>query len=714
MHNLIGKIICVCLISIGFGMSGCSNTRDLYFYGSKQNDLYRLLEREGYHLKDFDSPAELLESAPPGAGVLILAPHYPKMDSIERLSEGDVAMIRKKELKVYLEYPAAFPGLKIPSRPVETHLERAVVTKDTFGKNLKPMDLLGIQNSYILSVKADSPLIVLAKVVGFDSAVYGLKDTKSYPLLFYKDGILMSMTGLSNFETGRYGPQASIKEVWKFILSKVTGKDDIQLDKWIEDVQPMFGKTAPLPKNARRSSIIKAARWFDKGRFFVDSSWKDDWLKYGSNGLMPVGPPVSQSKPSGDGTLGVIEGHTSTIFYDGTQQYRYWMRADVQGEVSMAMAAAGNLLNDSLYRSKSNHLIRFLFGASTLRMGEKNNPSSPVYGLLGWATTNGGTFYGDDNARSILGVIAASAYLHTNQWDQPLAEAIMGNFRTTGRQGFRGERLEAADIIKNGWPYYFNRDLINMSPHFESWLWACYLWLYDKTGYAPLLNRTRSALKITMDGYPDKWLWGSSMQTQRARMLLPLAWLVRVEDTPEHRAWLDKMVNEILKYQDQTGAIREEIGKGKGKFKALNTNADYGSDEGSLIYKNGDKAADMLYTCNFALFGLNEAAKATGVTKYKMAADKLSDFLTRIQVQSKKHQDLDGAWLRGFDFGRWDYWASNSDAGWGAWCTLTGWIQSWILTTQIQMEQNSSFWDITKDSKIKEKADTTIHLMLHQ
>ncbi len=41
-------------------------------------------------------------------------------------------------------------------------------------------------------------------------------------------------------------------------------------------------------------------------------------------------------------------------------------------------------------------------------------------------------------------------------------------------------------------------------------------------------------------------------------------------------------------------------------------------------------------------------------------------------------------------------WASNSDAGWGAWCTLTGWIQSWIVTTQAQIQQRENFWDVTK------------------
>ncbi|MEZ2334649.1 hypothetical protein AB6735_03405 [Mucilaginibacter sp. RCC_168] len=713
INTTIKSMIWICILLISTAIQCFAKGTDLYFYGSEKNDLYQLLKREGFNIKKYNTPQAAVNAATQGSGVFIIASAYPKTDPVNRISQQLLDQANKKGIKLYVEYPSSFPGLSIPEKPVETHLERAVITEDVFGDNLKPMALFAVQNSFILPVEVSKPLIVLAKVVGFDKAEYGLKDTKAYPLLFKQGGALVSMTGLSNFETGRYGPQQSIKTVWKYILSRITGNQNINLDKWIEDVKPMFNRDEPLPANARLTTIKKGAQWFNNGRFFIDHSWKADWLKHdGSNNTEPLGPPVSQSKPSGDGSLGIIEGHTSTIYYDGSQQYRYWMRADVQGEVSMAMAAAGSLLNNKEYQTKSANLVNYLFKTSNLRAGNKNNPNSPAYGLLGWSTPNAVTFYGDDNSRAILGAIAAASYLHTDKWDKELTEAIIANFRTTGKQGFRGERLEEADIIKNGWQYYYNRNLVHESPHFESWMWACYLWLYSKTGYAPLLDRTKSAIKITMDGYPDQWKWGSSMQTQRARMILPLAWLVRIEDTPEHRQWLDKMVNEILKYQDASGAIQEELGKGKGMFKALNSNADYGTDEGSLIFKNGEKASCMLYTCNFALFSLNEAYRATGDKKYKGAVDKLSDFLTRIQVQSTKHHDLDGAWMRAFDYGRWDYWASNSDAGWGAWCTLTGWIQSWIVTSQIQIEQKNSFWEVTKNSAIKTKAKPVIEQMM--
>jgi hypothetical protein len=166
-----------------------------------------------------------------------------------------------------------------------------------------------------------------------------------------------------------------------------------------------------------------------------------------------------------------------------------------------------------------------------------------------------------------------------------------------------------------------------------------------------------------------------------------------------------------LENQDASGAIREELGAGPGLFGHSRSNSAYGKSEAALIFQNGDQVADMLYTSNFAFFALNEAARATGNKKYTAAVNKLSDFLIRIQVKSTKHPDLDGAWFRAFDYGRWDYWASNADAGWGAWATLTGWIQTWILATQVLVEQQNSYWESTRSSKVNKYRPQTVELM---
>jgi len=119
--------------------------------------------------------------------------------------------------------------------------------------------------------------------------------------------------------------------------------------------------------------------------------------------------------------------------------------------------------------------------------------------------------------------------------------------------------------------------------------------------------------------------------------------------------------------------------------------------------------SDMLYTCNFGFFALNEAYKATG--KYGSEVKKLADFLVRIQVKSESHSDLDGAWFRAFDYGRWDYWASNADNGWDAWCTLCGWIETWIGVTEGLISKDTSYWEVTRNMNMTEALENSLWMM---
>ncbi|GGG72850.1 hypothetical protein GCM10007415_00180 [Parapedobacter pyrenivorans] len=711
-NYLTGLLLAVLMVS---AFSGCQNERAaVWYYGDEQGDLLQVLRSSGVAIQPSETPADAIESAPEGSSVLLLARTYPALDPTLEITGELLTKIQQKQLRVFVEYPSTFAGLSIPDTATSTQLERGVITAPIFGNQLDTGAIIGIHGSHVLAVEADNPSVVLARVVGMDHAEFGLANTKTYPVLFEESGVMVATTGLSHFITGRYGPAASIRQLWTGMMSHLLDEPAFAFSEWPIDVRPAYSRTDQLPDTARIHSIRRGVDWFWKGHFFVHPSWESHWLKYQGDGTEPFGPPLPEDAPNGDGSMGILEGHASIIREDGSQDYRYWMRADVQGEAAMALAAAGSVLDNDRYSQYATNLIDYVFSTSNMRAGEKANPQSAAYGHIGWSTTHPGVFYGDDNARAILGMIAASSYLNTDKWNQEITEAIMANFRTTGKQGFRGERLSEEDIIKNGWPYYHNRDLTYLQPHFESWMWACYLWLYAHTGYEPLLTRTKAAISATMKAYPEQWLWGSSMQTQRVRMLLPLAWLVRVADTDEHREWLDHMFQEVLRYQDESGALQEEIGKGKGHFRMLTKNEDYGTDESSLIFKNGEDIACMLYTCNFVVFGMNEAAKATGNERYAEATAKLADFLLRIQVKSDRHPDLDGAWFRAFDYSRWDYWASNSDWGWGAWCTLTGWIQSWIVTTQAQLERDESLWDIAQRPAVSDNGKAIIDQMMRQ
>lgn len=704
------NLLFIGIILVALITTSCSDKTSLGYVGAGENEMLGLLKDEGFDVKRYRSPAEAIADAEDGSAIFIMADQYPKTSYA--IEEAFLESARSKKIKVYIEYPSAFPGLDIPSEPLSTQLERGVITSTVFGPSLAPMSIVGINDCYVLPVQVDSSLIVLAKVAGFNKAEYGIDDVKKYPLLFEQDGIFVATTSLSNFAKGRYGPDDAWKQVWTYILSRMTARADFEFTNWPSYVKPMYGKNEPLPADAKAKSIERGVEWFYNGRFFVHDDWKDTWLRYQGDGTNPFGPPLDQKLPNGDGSLGLLEGHASKIYHDGSQQYRYWLRADVQGEAAYALAAAGELLDKASYDSAAVNLIDFVFEGSNLRAGERDDKNSSSYGLIGWSVTHPHVYYGDDNARALLGMLGASAYLQTDKWNQQIVEAIMANFRTTGKNGFRGNRQEDPNLQKLGWQHYWERDIVNPAPHFESWMWACYLWLYHKTNYGPLLVKAKNAIRTTMEGYPDEWLWTNGIQQERARMILPLAWLVRVEDTEEHRRWLDMVVRKLLENQVESGAIREELGAGdKGRYGRTRANKEYGLHEAPLIFENGDPIADMLYTSNFAFFSLNEAAHATNDPGYREAVAKLSDFLTRIQVKSERYNDLDGAWFRAFEYDRWEYWASNADVGWGAWGTLTGWTQSWIVATQVLTVQDQNFWDLTEGSSVEAHMSAAVEQM---
>ena len=178
-----------------------------------------------------------------------------------------------------------------------------------------------------------------------------------------------------------------------------------------------------------------------------------------------------------------------------------------------------------------------------------------------------------------------------------------------------------------------------------------------------------------------------------------------MDDTPEHRAWLYRIADDLLACQDECGAIREELGSvGHGRYGAPASNEKYATAEAPLIQANGDAVADMLYTSNFAMVSLTEAAAAVGDARLGLAADKLAEFMVRIQVSSTAHPELHASWFRAFDYKRWEYWASNADAGWGAWCNETGWTVGWISTMLALRANKTTFWDFTAASPIADVA----------
>lgn len=700
----------------------------LIFACRADNDLFRVASGNGIELKRFDTPLAAVDAAGEGAGVLLLADGYPA-----NTTGLDAALFDKaagKKLRLYVEYPSFLPGIAT-SKPRGTHWERAVVASDAFAPALAKLRILAIHGCRFVPVKAQAPHIVVGRVAGFDTAVYGLA-RESFPILFELPrqeaggGVLVATTKLSNFLTGRYAPGDAWRDILSYVFAWLQPGSKPASLKWTPAVRPSFGAGETLPADVERQALRRGIDWYFNSRMVISQSMME---KYNRPANLPdapaADPDLKQDWPyghrvatmpdlkaaHGDGSLGVLEGFDAKIFGDGTQPVRWWIRGDCNGEIAGAMAAAGAVLNDQRYLKTGGNIGDWLYARSLMATGDRANPAHPAYGLIGWnespqycgaGSGDGyGVYYGDDSARCTFGMMLAGAALKTDRFDERLLKCLLANLRISGQHGFQPNRIDQGPLVAAGWQRCFHDKNVSYAPHYQATVWACHLWAYKRTGFDLYLQRARTAIGMTMAAYPDRWTWTNGIQQERAKMLLALAWLVRVDDTPEHRTWLRRIADDMLATQDACGAIREEIGQeGKGGYPPPVSNEAYGTSETPLIQSNADAASDLLYTCNFAFIALHEAAAATGEPVYRNAEDKLAAFLCRIQVRSETHPELDGGWFRAFDFKRWEYWASNADAGWGAWCIESGWTQSWITSVLALRQMRTSLWDLTAGSSI--------------
>ena len=692
------------------------------FSCAEDNDLFRVASENRMDPRRFDTPAAAVEAAVEGDGVLLLADGYP--EKTLTLDAALFAQAARKKLRVYLEYPSFLPGATLGT-PRGTRWERAVITSEAFAPALAKLRILAIHGCQFVPLAAENPHIVVGRVAGFDTAVYG-PPRESFPILCAwprPEGggeLLIATTKLSHFITGRYAPEEGWRAIWNHVFAwlQPDGKP-VEL-KWTGRVRPSFRPEEALPADIERQALRRGIEWYFNSRVALHPAMlarydrpanapnpSPDW-PYGHR----IARMADLSTPPGDGSLGMLEGFDATILPDGTQPMRWWRRNDCNGEIAGAMAIAGRALRYPAYQETGGKVGDWLYFQSRMSLGDRADAGHPAYGLMGWndspqycgpGSMDGfAVYYGDDNARSMLGMMLAAAALETDRYDERLLKCLLANLRITGQLGFQPDRLDQGPLEQAGWRRYFNDRGVSYSPHYQASLWACYLWAYRQTGFELFLRRAKTAIGMTMAAYPDRWVWTNGIQQERAKMLLPLAWLVRVSDTPEHRAWLRQMAGDLLAAQAACGAIREEIGKdGKGGFPPPASNEAYGTAEAPLIQSNADAACDLLYTSNFALVGLHEASLATADPFYRAAEEKLARFLCRIQIRSETRPELDGGWFRAFDFKRWEYWASSTDAGWGAWSIESGWTQSWITAILALRQLHASLWDVTSNRRIK-------------
>lgn len=674
---------------------------NLIITGAPENDITSILDESGIAFTSNKDISSALKEAPENSGMMVLAqkpgclPAGLPADFWKKAAE--------KNLKIYVECPGFMPGAKSP-RKRAIGLERAVIASGALGEELLPLAILNVPASEFLEMEKNEPVIVLARVAGFDRAVFGLPEKDVFSLLgvMPEHNALVSALPLAFFVTGRFSPLREWVLVWEYILKWLCPGLETGGLKAKPSVAPSYHFKEPLPARRLEQALSRGAEWYFNAKMLIDRSWEQEYWKHRPYPGDDVPPRPEWA--CGDGSLGVMEGFNTKILPGGSQPAMWYRRADCNGVTAGAMALAGKALNEERFINTGINISDFLVYRSLMALGNHSDPEHPAFGLFGWhdranysAKQNGfDMHYGDDNANAVLGLLASAAVSGTVRWDRRIMECIAANFRTTGKYGFRPANIQTGSLVEHGWKHFYGSGYTEYSPHFQAYPWACFLWAYRRTGWKNFFERTRTAVKMTMDAYPGNWKWTNGIQQERARMLLPLAWLVRIDDTPEHRGWLERIAEDIISSQDISGALCEELGNPEaGRYGAQKSNAEYGKSESPLIHENGDPVCDLLYTMNYAALGLNEAAHATGEKGYFKALDLMSDFFCRVSASSRAHPRFEGGWYRGFDLKRWEFGGSNSDRCWGAWCMETGWIQGWILMALSLKKLKTSLWSVT-------------------
>jgi hypothetical protein len=642
---------------------------------SPENDLYKVLAESGRTLMRYELLEEAVNNASHGDGVLALADSYP----VPKLTIGPVVLDKavEKNLRLYLEYPSGLPNI-VFEEPRTVEWERVVVTSSFFEPELPRMTILNMHDCWFLPLykKEGVSHMVLARVAGYDKAVFDLPG-EFHPILFeYSDRTMVSTSKLSQFRTGRYAPSNAWRQVWRKLLKWLTG--EVYDLSWVPTVRTMFENSEPLPDNAEQEAYRRSVEWFRKHVLFG----------------------VERNR-------GVIEGYQSNIDYEGHQLKRVVIRSDCLAEAAMVFAYDWRLTGNPRSRLIATSILDYVW---SFQQTDKN---SPAYGLVNWMDGLP-VFYGDDNARVILSTLSASSNLEDDRWDKALALCLIANLRTTGPLGFRKNRIDLPDLLRNGWEYYWKTPIVSYSPHYQAYLWACFLWGFLLAGYPSFLERTVNAVRMTIEKYPD-WKWTNGLTQELARMALPLAFLMRVEDRAEYRMWVDRIVGDLVSQQQACGAIRETLGPmGNGQYPPPSSNEQYGTTEAPIIQENGDPACDLLYTLNFAFLGLHELASVYRSASLKQAEEKLAGFLCRIQLRSEEQPYLDGCWMRGFDYEKWEYWGSSSDTGWGAWSVESGWTNSWIASVFAMRLLNEALFSLKRSSQIRQSLYEVVDELLPQ
>jgi len=427
----------------------------------------------------------------------------------------------------------------------------------------------------------------LTKVAGFDYAVYGINKTtdKPVPLLFetpLHPGLLLSAIPLSPVTTQRYSPVQRFSQLWGHHLlpwllqpdtTPETQHSNHQTHPHSEiwnntmfhaNVRPSFTATERLPPDASQNAVQAHLHWlhttsnllvaspaeYEVSRLLLQhnqaaNGWNRNIYSLphlvASNGRATL--DTGNLNP-GQGSLGIFEGYLSLIS-QGSQATSVRIRSDCVAESAAALSLGGwngGNWSDGTAASTAIALLTHVFTAAQHNDGNgatKETTPSPLSGLLRWGTNVGAArreeLFSDDQYRALLSSAFAATVLNTTAFHVPIARLLLSNARLINRNGCTAWLGNpASDLVANGWQHYHDdASFTSELQYFQASARAGNLFGYALTSNATVfLDRTVIGLNNSMQSfYAKKWGCQVGLTPALSRMILPLAWLVRVMDT---------------------------------------------------------------------------------------------------------------------------------------------------------------------------------------
>ncbi|MHA1371406.1 MAG: hypothetical protein ACTSRA_17035, partial [Promethearchaeota archaeon] len=662
------------------------------------------------------------------SGYLLLSSSYPAVreptaDEINKLKE-----LLNSGVPIFCEY-LPVPGL-ISNNVLRMPYGRIVSLRedDRLFKGIPKLSLLEPHQNPFLEVTAAPPdlveYFVMARVAGCYKADFGLPDRKKKgkvrTIIARHGSLLFSAIKISTFHEMEFRP----KDLWirlllgviKFILKNEDGSPLKTIEPDVKTLLEDFdmreitiplesSRNSPLSfellqKNLKRPKKIitlyqayakkqKPLRLDDDRRHLYIRTIKRalDWFQ--SSGVL-----------LDDGMLGVCEGFSTGFLPDGKKELNETKRADCTTDTAFAFALARYLPaeGDGLskgWREKCHAIGMNLFEIS--RRVFQFDDFSVRRGFFAWSfhPYAYNVFYSDDNGRciyehllfAILGLKKGETF--TFDFFKRGLKGMIALMKTWCKNGHRWRRIDLKHFWSKGGRAGIRKRKTRRygSPHYESNSQSAAL-------LGASLMKDDKIVSLVARGIDDYMKRLGHLNVEHSfnddfsKLLLALAFLVKASesmkdqiDEESRRRYKNhlKLVVSIFGWiQDACGAIPErDLTQGK-KFKE-DKNEKYGTGEVSVYTKNTDTITDQLYSTSFLAVALYFAWKTGECPEEWNILIKLLDYLCAIQCKSSNPQ-LDGAWMRGFDYEKQEYFGANGDIGWGAYSIETGWMVAVIVS----------------------------------